>query len=560
MVTTSSKRAVWLTASAVMAASAVPASGEVYLNEAQALAIILGEKAIVRREQKTLDEALRAKLERSSNLRFPESSYTFFIAARDGQAEKYAMQMNEIGKTEPITFMVGMSPEGKVSEIVIMVFRENRGWEVKEKRFLNQFRGKTLRNSVRVDEDIINYTGATLSSKAVARGVKKALFLLDAFYPGEARYKLAVASQFALPLPMSPVLTTSDSQGSLGLYRQSRYAMGSLCEIRLWCRSAGEAHRAFAAGFNEIARMEQVFSAYREDSELALVNRNARSGPVQVSEEFFDLTKYAVRSWHQFGGSVDVTIGPLMKAWGFREGEPHMPSHKELLNAQELVGGNKLSLDWRMRTVRFQRQGMELDFGGLAKGHAAKRVARLLQKQGVSSALVNLGGSSLCASEVASSTTVQNYCNERGMAFGEWLIGVIHPADARQCPVYLLLKPGWSISTSGTSQRQFAVDGRTFSHILDPHTGWPLSGFRSVTAVARSGRRSEVLSKHLLLLPPREGTAMANQLKNFDWAYLERAENGAVALEVNSIHTALYTASSDNYRFVGNKTIRSNCG
>jgi len=436
-----------------------------------------------------------------------------------------------------------MSPEGKVTEVVIMIFRENRGWEVKEKRFLNQFRGKTLRNSIRVDEDIINYTGATLSSKAVARGVKRALFLFDAFYPGGTRYKLAPASQFVMPLPMSPVLTSADSQGSLDLYRQSRYAMGSICEVRLWCRSADEAHRAFAMGFGEIDRVEQVFSAYRNESELALVNRNAGRGPVQVSDEFFDLTQYAVRSWRQFGGSVDVTVGPLMKAWGFREGEPHRPSHKELLEAQDMVGCNKLSLDRRMRTVRFLRQGMEFDFGGLAKGHAAKRVARVLQQQGITAALVNLGGSSLCASEVIPSATAQDRSNETGLAFGEWAIGIIHPGDATQCPVHLLLKPGWSLSTSGTSERQFEASGQILSHILDPRTGWPISGIRSATAVARSGRRSEVLSKHLLLLSAREQTATANQL-NFDWAYLEGAQNGAVALEVNSIHTALYTASS----------------
>jgi thiamine biosynthesis lipoprotein len=544
MITTSSKRLAWLSASAVMAASAVPASGEVYVNEAQALAIILGEKAVVRKEQKTLDEALRTKLERASNLRFPESSYTFFIATRDGQAEKFAIQMNEIGKTEPITFMVGMSPEGKVTEVVIMVFRENRGWEVKEKRFLNQFRGKTLHNSIRVDEDIINYTGATLSSKAVARGVKKALLLLDAFYPGEARNKLAPASQFALPLAMSPVLTTSDSQGSLGLYRQSRYAMGSLCEIRLWGRSPAEAYRAFATGFSEIARIEQIFSAYRDDSELASVNRNAGSGPVQVSEEFFDLTRYAVRSWREFGGSVDVTVGPLMRTWGFRGGEPRLPSRTELLQARELVGCNKVSLDRRMRTVRFQRQGVELDFGGLAKGHAAKRVARLLQRQGIAAAVVNLGGSSLCASKVLAPAATQNRCTETGLAFGEWPIGVIHPGDTTQCPVYFLLKPGWSISTSGTSERRFEVGGQMLSHILDPRTGMPLGGIRSATAIARSGRRSEVLSKHLLLVTHLERARMANRFKDFDWAHLDESRNGGLTMEVQSRRTALYTTSS----------------
>jgi thiamine biosynthesis lipoprotein len=186
---------------------------------------------------------------------------------------------------------------------------------------------------------------------------------------------------------------------------------------------------------------------------------------------------------------------------------------------------------------------MQLDFGGLAKGHAAKRVARVLQKQGITAALVNLGGSSLCASEVVSSATVQNCCAETGITFGEWLIGVIHPGDARQCPVYFLLKPGWSISTSGTSERQFEVDGQKLSHILDPRTGWPLSGSRSATAVAQSGRRSEVLSKRLLLLPTRELPEMANQLKNFDWAYLEGSPTGALTLDANSRRTKCYAAS-----------------
>jgi thiamine biosynthesis lipoprotein len=297
-------------------------------------------------------------------------------------------------------------------------------------------------------------------------------------------------------------------------------------------------------GFGEIDRMEQIFSAYRKDSELALVNENAGSGPVQVSEEFFGLTKYAVGAWRQTGGLVDVTVGPLKRAWGFREGEQHLPSQKELLEAQELVGCNKLSLDRRMRTVRFLRQGMQLDFGGLAKGHAGKRAARVLQKQGITAALVNLGGSSLCASEFASPATAQNCRKETGMAFGEWLIGVIHPSDAKQCPVYLSLEAGWSISTSGTSERQFEVDGQKLRHILDPLTGWPLSGLRSATAIARSGRRSEVLSKHLVLQSARKPTGMTDQFKDFDWVYLEGPSTGPLMQEVNSRRTALYTASA----------------
>src|SRR5579859_2895453 len=308
------RNALCMTAAA-LAGTAVPTQAEVYLTESQALGVILGDKAVVIREQKVLDAALRQKLEQSSNLHFPEPSFTFFIATQDGKTVKYAIVMNEIRKTEPITFMVGMSPEGKVTEVMIMEFRENRGWEVKEKRFLNQFRGKTARNSIRVDEDIINYTGATLSSKAVARGVKKALFLLDAFYPRESRGKLAAARDFSMPSKMKPIAFVQGANEQLGLFRQVRYAMGTHCEIRVWCASAQEANTFLDAGFRELERFEQIFSAYREDSELSLVNRLAGHSKASTSEDFFNLTSQALRYSRESNGLVDITVAPLLDVW-----------------------------------------------------------------------------------------------------------------------------------------------------------------------------------------------------------------------------------------------------
>ena len=161
-----SRRAMWMALPAVVAVSgAWPASAETYLNESQALAVVFGKNANVKREQQTLDAAKRGQLQRASGLQFLEGSYTFFVNEQSGHPNEFAVVLNEIGKSEPITFMVGMSADGKITDVAIMVFRENRGWEVKEKRFLTQFHGKSLRNSIRVDEDIINYTGATLEFK-----------------------------------------------------------------------------------------------------------------------------------------------------------------------------------------------------------------------------------------------------------------------------------------------------------------------------------------------------------------------------------------------------------
>ncbi len=520
------RNALWLTTAAALAASAVPASAEVYLTESQALGVILGDKAVMRREQKVLDAALRRKLEQESSLRFPESSFTFFIATLDGRPAKYAIALNEIGKTEPITFMVGMSPEGKVTEVVIMEFRENRGWEVREKRFLNQFRGKTVRNAIRVDEDIINYTGATLSSKAVARGVKRALLLLDAFYPGGSRAKLSAARDFAEPHALTPIATAANADGSLGLYRRARYAMGTQCEIRVWCSSPNKAKTLFGNGFRELERIEQVFSAYREDSELSHVNRNAGNGPVEVSEEFLHVTQDALRGSRESHGAVDITIGPLLNAWGIRQNEPRIPSESEIIAARQLVGSEKVVLDKRARTIRFQHTGMELDFGGIAKGYAAERVAKRLEELGARSALVNLGRSSLFASRVNYDGANTDSAGGNHERIDRWPLAVAHPDGQGAPPLYFFLRAGKALSTSGTTERQFESGERRFSHVIHPSTGLPIEGTISATVISEDGILCEVASKELLQLNPALRKEWDRRRGLDGWAHFAVAHNG----------------------------------
>ena len=528
---------VWLAAPAALAAASVPAAAHVYLTESQALAAVLGEFVSVQREQKILSDAQRRKLEESSGLRFPEPSYTFLVGTRQGKLIGYALVLDEIGKSEPITFMVAMGPEGKVTEVAVMVFRESRGGEVKEKRFLRQFRGKTAGDPIRINQDILNYTGATLSSKALARGVKRAVLLLDVFYPREARRQPAPSGRVLLPALPAGIATAGDA----ALYRQIRYRMGTLCQMRLWACTHEEAARAFAAGFAELARIDQVFSNYRDDSELGRVNREAGYAPAKVSPEFWDLTRYAVRQWRHSGGSFDITVGPLAKAWGFWQGTPRMPAPSQLAEAQSRVGSDKLGLDPRASTISFRQPGMELDFGGLAKGYAVQRAALCALKHGAIATLVNLGGSSLYATAALGTgersggvapTSCRRFSrtpargrryDESALPLGAWPVAVAAPRNPAMPALYLILESDWAISTSGTYEQQFQVDGRAFSHLLNPRSGWPVEGLRSATVVARSGRRSEVLTKRLLVSASEEPHAVRKMLNGCDWALLEAA-------------------------------------
>lgn len=158
------------------------ATAETLLSEQQALKIVFPKSESVIAETKTLTSQQREELQKRSGLRFPEREYKFFLGKSKGESDSYALVMNEIGKHEFITFIVGITSKGEVGDVAVMEYRESRGGEVREQRFLRQFHGKGQKDAIQVNNDIVNYTGATLSSYAIARGVKKALLLADAFY------------------------------------------------------------------------------------------------------------------------------------------------------------------------------------------------------------------------------------------------------------------------------------------------------------------------------------------------------------------------------------------
>ncbi len=163
----------------------VPSCGavaEVYLSKDQALDLILGHETEHSYDPKTIDESLAQELEEQS-LRGQDSKQAhFFVAKKDGKVTGYALIDEEVGKHLPITYIVGISPAGQVTRVEMMVFREVRGWEARERAFLGQFDGKSEGADLKIGGAVRHVSGATLSSKAIAKGVGRALFLWNHFY------------------------------------------------------------------------------------------------------------------------------------------------------------------------------------------------------------------------------------------------------------------------------------------------------------------------------------------------------------------------------------------
>jgi FAD:protein FMN transferase len=227
-------------------------------------------------------------------------------------------------------------------------------------------------------------------------------------------------------------------------------------------------------------------SNYSETSELTYINRNAARAEVIVERELFDLLKLALDYSRATGGTFDITVGPLMKAWGFFKGRGRLPEREELSSVMKRVGYRHVMLDERARTVRFDGEGVELDLGGIAKGYAVDKAAEILREGGVTSALITSGTSSISAIGAPPNKPA-------------WRVEVSDPLDRSRSQTSVDLKDQ-SISTSGCHEKTFEMNGKTYCHIMNPQTGYPIDGILSATIITRRGVDAEALSKAVMVM------------------------------------------------------------
>lgn len=239
--------------------------------------------------------------------------------------------------------------------------------------------------------------------------------------------------------------------------------------------------------FKEVHRLDEMLSNYISGSELSRVNSHSGDGPVHVSQEFFDLLNQCVTYSRASKGTFDITVGPLMKVWGFYKDTGHLANPAEIRGALADVGYQNLELNAGNLTVRFRKHGMNLDPGGVGKGYAVDKMVAILRKAGICSGLVSAGGSSIYAIGLPPN-------DSRG-----WRIQIRDPRNGNNTASIAYLKDT-SISTSGGSEKFFWAEGRRYSHIMDPRTGYPAGGVLSVSVIAPKTIDSEIWAKPYYIL------------------------------------------------------------
>jgi len=258
-------------------------------------------------------------------------------------------------------------------------------------------------------------------------------------------------------------------------------AMGGTFSIIAYGADSTALRSATEAAAEEARRLDEVMSNYVPTSEWSEINREASQHPVRVSEEMFNLIADCLRYSKESEGAFDITVGPLMKVWGFYKGSGHLPHRAEVRTALAHIGYQNVELNRANHSVRFLRSAMNIDPGGIGKGYAVDRMINILKEYGVKSALISAARSSIYA---------------LGTPPGEpgWRAQIRDPKDGSKVATEVLLHDE-SMSTSGNYEKFFMAEGQLYSHIMDPRTGFPAQGMIQVSVITPRCIDSEAWTK-----------------------------------------------------------------
>jgi FAD:protein FMN transferase len=284
----------------------------------------------------------------------------------------------------------------------------------------------------------------------------------------------AGASQAETPAP--------GAQRPLLRLEKNADAMGTTYTVKLYGDDRIAMEAAADAALDAAQELDGLLSNYRPGSEWSEVNRLAARRPVKVSDELFRLLSACVEYSRESEGAFDISVGPLMKVWGFYKGSGHLPHRAEVAAALTKVGYRHIHLDAAAKTVRFDSSGVELDPGGIGKGYAVDRMVDVLRQKGIKSAVV--------AGSISSIYGIGTPPDEpRG-----WRVIIKDPWHPNRTVAEVFLKD-MSMSTSGSYEKFFEAEGRTYSHIMDPRTGYPAQGSASVSVISARTIDSEAWTK-----------------------------------------------------------------
>jgi thiamine biosynthesis lipoprotein len=295
------------------------------------------------------------------------------------------------------------------------------------------------------------------------------------------------------------VIIAHKQQEIAALHKRAMRLMGNGFEISVIANDEDFANECIDDAIAEIKRIERLLTTFDESSQTNLVNRNAGIMPVAVDREMFELVERALRISQLTQGAFDISYGSIDKRlWNFDTTMTSLPEPAVAKEAVKLINYRNIILDTVQCTIFLKEAGMRIGFGGIGKGYAAERARTLLIQAGVTSGIVNASGDLAVWGRQPSGK--------------KWTIGIANP-DLRHLPFAHMDVDNTAVATSGNYEKFAVIDGKKYSHTIDPKTGLPVHGIKSVTVICPNAELADAMATPVTIMGIKAGLNMINQMK-----------------------------------------------
>lgn len=294
----------------------------------------------------------------------------------------------------------------------------------------------------------------------------------------------------------------NDLGSPLAEHKQAMRLMGNNFEITVVSNDENWANERITNAVSEIKRIEKLLTTFDETSQTNQINQQAGVAPVKVSKEIFNLIQRSIKISELTQGAFDITYGSIdKKLWNFDKTMTALPDAKTAKSMVRLINYKNILLDETNCTVMLKEKGMRIGFGGIGKGYAAEMAKALLIKEGVASGIVNASGDLAAWGFQANGKP--------------WTIGIAHPDNAR-LPFSKLNITDMAVATSGNYEKYVTIDGRKYSHTINPKTGMPITGIKSVTIICPNAELADAMATPVTIMGVKAGLHLINQMKGIE--------------------------------------------
>ncbi|WP_407637491.1 FAD:protein FMN transferase [Aquimarina megaterium] len=305
-------------------------------------------------------------------------------------------------------------------------------------------------------------------------------------------------------------LATISSSFSQQIYKRTLKLMGSRFDITVVEKDKTTANQYIDIAVEEIERIEKLISSWDKNSQTSLINNNAGVNPVKVDTELFDLIFRAIQISKLTDGAFDISYASMDRIWKFDNSMKEMPSEEEIKTSVARVGYKYIVLDKKKSTVFLTQKGMKIGFGAIGKGYAADKAKNLLISKGVHAGIINASGD-------------MNTWGKQPDG-SEWKVAITNPLNKNNA-FALLPVVEKAVVTSGNYEKYVILDGKRYSHIIDPRTGYPSTGIVSATVFAPKAELADALATSVFVMGIETGLNRINQLKGIECIIIDDQGN-----------------------------------